>query len=184
MAKVTWRAHPVYTEHEASNDGRIRFRGEEIRQRHNAAGYFRAHIGGQTYLVHRFICEAFNGMPESRYMCCRHLNDFKWDNRPQNLAWGWSKDNAEDKKRNRALPPEPPGTFTGPSDIYHRFMAGETLTWFDLVSDESVWDTFPMTDDERERLQAMIQRPEVVPNKGVFPYRSQRPRALRRRQSA
>jgi hypothetical protein len=50
-------------------------------------------------LVHKPICEAFNG-PASPGQVCRHLNDDKTDFRPKNLAWGSQMDNMADAKRN------------------------------------------------------------------------------------
>ena len=48
--------------------------------------------------LHRLICEAFHGpCPDGRE--CRHLDGNKKNNRPDNLAWGTSKQNSADQRR-------------------------------------------------------------------------------------
>jgi hypothetical protein len=66
-------------------------------------GYLRIEIAGVTRQLHAVICEAFNG-PAQPGQLCRHLNDDRADNRPENLAWGSALDNAADARRNGRLP--------------------------------------------------------------------------------
>lgn len=53
--------------------------------------------------VHRAVLSAWI-RPARESEECRHLNDIPYDNRLENLAWGSSKENADDKKRNGHLP--------------------------------------------------------------------------------
>jgi hypothetical protein len=80
----------------ADENGDIWYKGEKLRQTKTTSGY-KAILG--HYLVHRFVCKAFNGRPLPEQTCCRHLNGIKTDNRPENLAWGTHKDNCDDSKR-------------------------------------------------------------------------------------
>lgn len=49
--------------------------------------------------IGRLVAEAF--IPnENNYPIVRHINDIPYDNDVRNLAWGTSKDNSEDSKRN------------------------------------------------------------------------------------
>ena len=49
--------------------------------------------------VHRLILLAFNGNPPEGKEQVRHLNGDKKDNRPENLCWGDSQENAADRER-------------------------------------------------------------------------------------
>ena len=51
------------------------------------------------YYVHRLMAKAFIPNPDN-YPIVRHLNDVKYDNSLENLAWGTKKDNALDAIRN------------------------------------------------------------------------------------
>ena len=99
--------------------GRIGRNGEPIRRRvhpkiktphidHN--GYQAVHLHGASetgrspsYRVHRLMCVAFNGPPPFEGAICRHLNDDRLDNRPENLAWGTVADNTADARRNNRM---------------------------------------------------------------------------------
>ncbi len=48
--------------------------------------------------VHRLICSAFHGKPQKGQET-RHLNGNTMDNNPQNLCWGTSTENMEDRVR-------------------------------------------------------------------------------------
>lgn len=50
-------------------------------------------------LLHRLVAMAYNGpCPDGEE--CRHLDDCKWNNNPDNLAWGTRLDNTDDRERN------------------------------------------------------------------------------------
>jgi hypothetical protein len=50
--------------------------------------------------VHTLVLWAFSGVRPRSASGCRHLNDLKTDNRPDNLAWGTSAENADDRRKN------------------------------------------------------------------------------------
>lgn len=54
--------------------------------------------------VHHLVCSAFHGPKPDGAECCRHLNDIRTDNRPENLAWGTRRDNIDDAIRNNRIP--------------------------------------------------------------------------------
>ena len=56
-------------------------------------------LSGRLRPVHRLIAEAF--LPLTPGDVVRHLNDQRLDNRYENIALGTSKDNADDRKRNK-----------------------------------------------------------------------------------
>ncbi|CEF48268.1 unnamed protein product [uncultured bacterium] len=53
-------------------------------------------IKRRSFHVHRLVASAFHGMKPDWATECRHLNDVKKDNRPENLAWGTRFDNEHD----------------------------------------------------------------------------------------
>lgn len=145
-----WRpvlSHPGW---EASSLGRVRSwrrsRGtpKMIGSFNATHGYFTVCDGGVTLKVHRLVCETFNGPPAEGQNVCRHLNDVKTDNRPENLAWGTDADNVADKMRNGF------NWFPGPRkltegqalEIRRRYDAGESPTAlareFEVVSKNQV----------------------------------------------
>lgn len=119
MSDVTWRRHPVHTHYEASSDGRIRsvdhdtlrrnqhgwytvtYRGRELRlSPMNKRGYLGFHTGDKrTRAVHRFVCEAFHGMPPAPGYEVLHVNGDCADNRSANLRWGTAAENQQDRVR-------------------------------------------------------------------------------------
>lgn len=52
----------------------------------------------RTAMVHRLVALAFYGVPEPGAQV-RHLNGNRADNRPSNLKWGTSAENAADRLR-------------------------------------------------------------------------------------
>lgn len=48
--------------------------------------------------IHRLVCSAFHGAPESKSMQVRHLDGNRENNRPENLAWGTRYENWADRK--------------------------------------------------------------------------------------
>jgi hypothetical protein len=70
----------------------------------NIGGYLRVSTTrnghNQYFLIHRLVCEAFNGpAPDGKPNVC-HRNDVKTDNRSENLYWGDHVDNTADAIRN------------------------------------------------------------------------------------
>ncbi len=102
-----WKTHPVYTEYEASNYGRVRAkerytvsnwgRGKKnirpvsrkwapkVLIQHKAFDYLAVQIRCHPYFVHRFVCECWHGMTKDMHV--DHINENKYDNRPENLRW-------------------------------------------------------------------------------------------------
>lgn len=102
-----WKTIPSIPTHEVSDRGRVRRRkgarnwvaGKVLSPKLDRKGYLWVTLSGYHRAVHSLICEAFNG-PRKPGQMCRHLNDIKLDNRPENLAWGSMRDNAADARRN------------------------------------------------------------------------------------
>lgn len=100
-----WRSVAGFPGYEVSDQGRIRtLRKGNPRPRKpeiDKDGYSRLSIqrdGRYVHvLVHRLVCEAFNGpAPEGKPMCCHDDND-KTNNRPGNLRWDTQAGNIADK---------------------------------------------------------------------------------------
>lgn len=104
-ADESWRAAVGFPGYEVSDKGRIRtlrkgnprLRKPEI----DKDGYSRLTIqqdGRYVHVVlHRLVCEAFNGpAPADRPMCCHFDND-KTNNQPSNLRWDTQAGNIADK---------------------------------------------------------------------------------------
>lgn len=104
-ADENWRPVVGFPGYEVSDKGRVRtLRKGNPRPRKpeiDKDGYSRLSIqrdGRYVHvLVHRLVCEAFNGpAPEDRTMCCHEDND-KTNNRPSNLRWDTQAGNIADK---------------------------------------------------------------------------------------
>lgn len=102
-----WKTHPVYTEYEGSTYGRVRAKerhtvynwgrrgkstkpisrtwASKIVKQHKAFNYLSVQIRCKPYFVQRFICECWCGMADG--MHAHHINEDKYDNRPNNLKW-------------------------------------------------------------------------------------------------
>lgn len=100
-----WRSAPGFPGYEVSDHGRIRslrkgnprLRKPEV----DKDGYSRLTIqrdGIYVHVVlHRLVCEAFNGAaPDGKPMCCHEDND-KANNKPGNLRWDTQAGNIADK---------------------------------------------------------------------------------------
>lgn len=57
----------------------------------------------REFRVSTLVCEAWHG-PRPEGMVCRHLDDVKTNNTPQNLRWGTASENTYDKVRNGLHP--------------------------------------------------------------------------------
>ena len=120
LKPIEWRIIPSIQTHEVSSDGRIRRRftdrvkgqrggsqwpaGKELSPHSDRKGYSVLTLTGRTYLVHRLVCEAFNGPAPFPSALVRHLDDDRTNNHPSNLAWGDMRDNIDDAKRNGRFP--------------------------------------------------------------------------------
>lgn len=98
--------------YEVSNMGRVRglprttSDGKSLKFRyltgrpHDKTGYIHFGVGVDsrryTLMVHRAICEAFNGPPLPGKPNALHRNGDPSDNRPENLYWGNQSDNNYD----------------------------------------------------------------------------------------
>jgi len=92
---------PRYT---VDRTGVVRCGERVIRGRHGIGGYVSVALSvgpnkRRRFLVHRLVCEAFNGpQPDgSRYV--RHLDGNPANNVPENVAWGTHLDNMRDRDR-------------------------------------------------------------------------------------
>jgi HNH endonuclease/NUMOD4 motif len=62
-------------------------------------GYVKASLGkGCTVLVHRLVCEAFNGAPPTPDHHVAHGDGDKTNNAPENLRWATRSENMADRK--------------------------------------------------------------------------------------
>lgn len=91
MSSEIWRSIPSAPAYEASDAGRIRnaATGHVLSLLAHPRGYLQVHLGGRrrNQLVHRLVCEAFHGIPESPTHHADHLDFDKTNNRPGNLRW-------------------------------------------------------------------------------------------------
>lgn len=66
-------------------------------------GYWLVHIErnkkAASLLVHRLVCSGFHGPAPEGKPIVRHLDGDRFNNRPENLAWGTSSENARDTVR-------------------------------------------------------------------------------------
>ena len=53
---------------------------------------------GKSYLVSRWICEAFHGPAPEGQDYCLHKDDNTMNNKPENLKWGTQKENLNTPK--------------------------------------------------------------------------------------
>lgn len=81
-----------------SNRGRVKgVTSKKILKQSNEHGYMfvtlRKDGRSKMKAVHRLVCMAFNGLPESKSMQVDHINMNRSDNRPENLEWVTEKEN-------------------------------------------------------------------------------------------
>lgn len=102
-----WRPVVGYEDYYAvSNDGRVKSKvnGKILKQvDSNGYKFVNLCVNGRkkSTAVHRLVCMAFNGMPESEDMQVDHLNMLRSDNRPENLEWVTPKENQRRKVRSK-----------------------------------------------------------------------------------
>lgn len=75
----------------------------KLNDRFGPAGYLMVAIHQKNRQVHHLILEAFVG-PRPEGAICRHLDGNKLNNRPENLAWGTTRENTDDKMRHDTVP--------------------------------------------------------------------------------
>lgn len=81
-----------------SNRGRVKgVSSKKILKQTTSNGYMfvalRKDGRSKVTAVHRLVCAAFNGAPESSSMQVDHINMNRSDNRPENLEWVTGKEN-------------------------------------------------------------------------------------------
>jgi len=62
-------------------------------------GYCRVTLGGKYFYVHQLVARAFIGAPPTPYHEIAHFDGDTFNNRPSNLRWATSMENASDKRR-------------------------------------------------------------------------------------
>jgi len=116
----TWKPLSESSWYDVSTHGHVRsWRSRRHGQRRTVPTLLKAHDGpwgvavalrlidGDRRTFQRAVCwlvaEAFIGSRPPG-LVCRHLNDDRWNNRVENLAWGTVADNSKDAKRNGKAP--------------------------------------------------------------------------------
>ena len=105
---LTLGARPVpgFDGYYATEDGRV-FSILELKRFLHNDGYYRittfAHKLRARPGVHTLVALAFNGPPPPGKRLVRHLDGDRSNNRPENLAWGTTKENGEDTARHGVL---------------------------------------------------------------------------------
>lgn len=104
--KVFWRQVPSVPDLLVSSEGQVmvapytapmpyggtRFYGGEPNVGQWDGNRYIYRFRGETYKVHRLVCEAFNGPPDEGQVCM-HLDENGGNNKPGNLEWGTQKQN-------------------------------------------------------------------------------------------
>lgn len=116
-----WKDHPVYVGYRANQLGEVwsvdrsvpsrnrwgsvtrRIKGVRLRTFPNKDGYLGGNISiagvRVNFETHRFVCEAFHGLPQGDGLEVRHLDGNKANCRPDNLAWGTQQEQHDDRRR-------------------------------------------------------------------------------------
>lgn len=115
-------------------------------------GYIRIKYKRKYYYRHRIIYEMFNG-PIENDKIIRHINDMPGDDRIENLIIGTSKDNAEDRIRNKKMQKNNVSKCTGVNYFKKvnkwgafAYVNGKTVylgyfdNWFDAVCIRKSWE--------------------------------------------
>lgn len=113
-----WRPHPEFSGYEVSTLGQVRSVDRVIVRNDGTSQHWKGRllkaVGPYPYVtlcdagreravrVHRLVLETFVG-PRPAGMQCRHLDGNKRNNRLENLAWGTSAENTEDKRRHGTI---------------------------------------------------------------------------------
>lgn len=109
-----WRPIPGFSGYEASDQGRVRTRGQRprvLKQRVSRMGYLNVSVrrdggsqAGQN--VHVLVAAAFHG-PRPAGLVTRHLDGVQTNNIPSNLAYGTQSENILDAVRHGTHPSKP-----------------------------------------------------------------------------
>lgn len=99
-----WRPIPEFEAYSISNTGKIKRYGKLRRINIDRDGYMWLTLskkGKYVYcFLHRLICITFNSPPPFPEAKCLHRDDNKAHNTPDNLYWGTSANNTEDRRNN------------------------------------------------------------------------------------
>lgn len=101
-----WRVHPVYTDYEISDAGRVRRCtakggtrvGRMKSQRPNDGGYLTVMLGKKCVRVHVLVLEAFVGPRPAKHDAC-HYDGTRTNNALSNLRWATRSENMSDARR-------------------------------------------------------------------------------------
>lgn len=52
--------------------------------------------------------------------------------------------------------------YIGPTAIYRRFLAGLSVTYQNLLDDDSLWDLLPAQRYQRDRMDAMLEASRML----------------------
>lgn len=165
-----WKTHPVYTEYEGSNYGRVRAKerytvsnwgrgGRNVRsiertwkpkiiKQHKAFNYLSVNIRHKSYFAHRFICECWHGLASGLQV--DHINEDKFDNRPCNLRWVSGVENCRARdlpKRARAKRREHYPNNEWTDDMIHTRWKNQGGTIYVYVKGTKIIKIFEKKDD-------------------------------------
>lgn len=114
-ADEEWRRCISYPEYEVSSEGRVRSWKNKTSSKlppehprlltpyNGDRGYITVHIRSSNINkpvgIHTLVCQAWHGDKPFHGAEIRHLDGDRYNNRPENLCWGTSKENAQDKIR-------------------------------------------------------------------------------------
>lgn len=91
---------PSFPLYSAGDDGHIYRNGKRLKSRDNGHGYLHVFLrkDGKTHTryVHRMVCEAYRGPCPDGWQC-RHRDNVRSHNEPDNVEWATRKDNESDK---------------------------------------------------------------------------------------
>lgn len=105
MSNTEWSPVPGFSGYEVAADGRMRGpSGRELRPMTAHAGHKYVIAKRRKLYVHRAVLLAFVGPMPTWCHGCRHLDGNPSNNSLNNLAWGTSKENSDDKYRHGTMP--------------------------------------------------------------------------------